>query len=98
MVQTLLTTQPNASSIPRWGWRCIGRRGRCSAFLILLGQKAELIDACGADFVHHRNNVAILGASVALHVDSLIETSGQHILDLPGDVVLGDLRILQIDS
>ena len=58
------------------GWlRWEAEAGSC--VLDLLGQEAKLVDARGADFVHHRDNVAILGPSVALHVDSLIETGGR---------------------
>src|SRR5580700_2036139 len=93
------TSQPNDSpavSISRRS-RCVGWRRRWPAFLILLRQETELIDACGADFVHHRDNVAILGPGVALHVDRFIETGGQHIFNLPGDIFLSDLRILKVD-
>ena len=65
---------------------------------ILLGQQAKLIDARGADFIHHRDDVAVLGPSIALHVHSFIEAVGDQILDLSGDVILGDLGILQSRS
>src|SRR5580704_9127111 len=80
------TTQPNdspAASISR-GRSCVGWRRRCPAILILLCQETELIDACRADFVHHRDNVAILGPSVAFHVDSFIDTGTQHIFNRSG--------------
>src|SRR5277367_1845983 len=85
-------------SITRWSGGARWRR-RCPAFLLILfRQKAELIDARGADFIHHRDNIAILGPCIALHVDSFIETGGQHVFDLPGDIFLGDLGVLKVDS
>src|SRR5690348_11419060 len=91
-----LPDSPPKASISRWG-SGRRRRRRPALLFILLGQEAELVDSGGADFVHHRHNIAILGSSVALHVNGLIETSRDHILDLPGDVILGDLGVLQID-
>jgi hypothetical protein len=64
--------------------------------LILFRQQAKLIDARGADFVHHRDNVAVLGSSIALYVDSFVKTGGQHVFNLPGDVFLGDLGLLTL--
>src|SRR5580693_6064863 len=105
----LLTQQTNGANVPhacpntvpgasitRWSGG-VGRRRRRPAFLILLRQEPELVDAGGADLVHYRDNVAILGPSVALHVNSLVETGGQHVFDLPGDIFLSDLGILKVD-
>src|SRR5580704_19115295 len=90
------TTTPNGL-ISRWSGT-VGRRRRRPAFLlILLGQQPQLIDAGRADFVHHCHNVAVLGSSIALNVNSLIETGGQHVFNLSGDIFLSDLRVLKVD-
>ena len=93
---TLLQRIDAATSLV--GWRLLtGSRRRPLFTLVLLGQKAELIDACGPDFIHDRNHIAVLRSSVALHVHGLVEAIGDAILDLPGDVFFSRLGMAKID-
>ena len=48
----------------------------------LLGEKAEIIHACGAHLVHGLDHVAILGARIGADVDRFIEPVGELVLDL----------------
>src|SRR5271165_2860039 len=65
-----------------------GRRRWFRRGVGLLGQQAELIHASGADFVYRADDVAVLGARVALHVHGLVQTTGNAVLDLVGKVGL----------
>src|SRR5713101_1671859 len=67
------------------------RRWRRCGSLVPLGQEADLIDACRADFVDDGDHVAILGARVAFHVHGFVQTVGNAVLDLRGDFFLENL-------
>ena len=58
-----------------------------------IGEKAEIIDAGGANLVHRLDHVAVLRASVALDEDGLVQAVGEQVLYLAGDVIEGDLVV-----
>src|SRR5713101_2081291 len=83
-----VSDETQRASIRRW---CgCSRHTRCSASLVLLGERADRIHSRGADFIHHLDDHAVLGAGIALNVDRLVKTSGDAILDLRGDFFLAD--------
>src|SRR5882762_6788142 len=83
-------TQVLRPSIRRW-------RRRRTILLVFLGEQTELIDAGGANLIDDGDDFAILRASIALHVNGLVKTSGDAILDLTGEIFLGHLSVAKVD-
>src|SRR5256885_9434000 len=44
-------------------------------------KQTDLIHTCRADFVHDSDDVAVLGAGIALYIDGLFEPVGDAVLD-----------------
>src|SRR6266704_3341342 len=64
------------------------RRRSCLSFLVPLGEQTELIDTGGANLVDDRDNVAILGARIALDINGFVQAAGKTILDLARQIFL----------
>src|SRR5579859_2327871 len=90
--QTNVTTRPRPPGLIRRR-----RRRRRSVPLIALRQQPDLIHARGADLIDHRDNVAILGARVALHVHHFFQPVGDAVFHLRHDLFLGDAVAAQED-
>src|SRR6266487_1020163 len=74
-----------------------GRRRRsCLSFLVPLGEQTELIDTGGANLVDDGDNIAILGARIALDINGLVQPAGKTILDLARQIFLQHLRVAQV--
>ena len=63
----------------------------------LFGHQADVIHTRGTNFIHHLDHIAVLGATVTLDEDGLVQFVGDEVTDLIrnlGDVGLG---VAQVD-
>ena len=66
---------------PRW------RRWSGAATLFgLVREQADVVHARGANFVHHLDHIAVLGATVALDENGLVQSVGDAVANLLGDL------------
>src|SRR6266700_3537155 len=72
------------------------RRRSCLSFLVPLGEQTELIDTGGANLVDDGDNVAILGARIALDINGFVQAAGKTILDLARQIFLQHLRVAKV--
>ncbi len=66
--------------------------------MIFLGEQPELIDAGRADLIDDGHDVAILGASIALDVNGLVQTGGDAILDQTGEMGVTTMKMISSTS
>src|SRR2546430_265860 len=94
---TLKNQQTNGERCKRTIRRSIRGWRRSSRFflLVFLGEQTELIDTGRANLIDNGDNVAVLGASIALDVNGLVNTGRDAILDLSGDIFLADLSVAE---
>ena len=57
-----------------------------------------MVDARGTDFVDDFDDPAVLGAGVALDVNSMVHATGEDVLDLVGERFLFGPDVLEIDG